>query len=88
MRSFFILLLKKVEDVLEIKRDIILSSKRSEDAVEARAIICYILRLKGYSVTQIAKLLNRSRRDINYIFTNYEKLVKNKIYLNEIIKLL
>lgn len=64
--------LRVIEQETEINRDLILSSRKNAEIVDARYILVYSLYCKGFYFKEIAQLLRLTRQAVNQIITKMD----------------
>lgn len=64
--------LRVIEQETEINRDLILSSRKNAEIVDARYILVYSLYCKGVYFKEIAQLLRLTRQAVNQIITKMD----------------
>lgn len=78
--ELFAHILSIVSDITEISSDVILSSSRSEEVVDARILVVYFCFRKGLYPTQIAALSGFSHKRVNRLITSANARFSNKGY--------
>lgn len=90
MKKIFNQIIKAVSDVTEIETDVLLSSQKSEEVVDARCILVYLCREYGLYVKRISDHSNLTVSGVRYLLSRFqERKVNNKIiniHLQEIQK--
>lgn len=64
--------IKVIERETEIPREVILSSKKDAEIVDARYLLVYSLHCKGFYFKEIATLLRITRQAVNQIVTKID----------------
>lgn len=76
-KNIFAEILAFVSQCTEIDPNIILSSSKEIDVVDARYILVQILFQKGFYPSQIAVFIGKSKRCVNLILTNFNKRMES-----------
>jgi len=78
--------LEVVSTETEIADSVILSPSKEADVVDARNILVYILYKKGFYPSEIATLINKSKRCIGLCISNFEERLLSRKMLSIIYK--
>lgn len=68
--------IKVVSELMEVSEQDILGKSRESDVVDARWMVIYLMKEKGYSTKQIAPLMCRPERTINHAAISFEDRAK------------
>ena len=68
--------IKVVTELTDVTDQDILGRTREQDAVDARWMVIYFMKSKGYSTRQISMLLNHPERTINHALCAFSDRVK------------
>ena len=74
--GYFGKVMKVVTELMEVEDKDILGKSREQDVVDARWMVIYLMREKGYSTKQISPLVCRPERTINHAISSFEDRVK------------
>ena len=74
--EYFGKVMKVVTELMEVEDKDILGKSREQDVVDARWMVIYLMREKGYSTKQISPLVCRPERTINHAISSFEDRVK------------
>jgi chromosomal replication initiation ATPase DnaA len=75
--EYFGKVIKVVTELMEVEDRDILGKARGFDVVDARWMVIFLMREKGYSSKQIAPLINHPVRTINHAFSSFSVRAKN-----------
>lgn len=73
--EYFGKVMKVVAELMDVTEQDILGKARSQDVVDARWMVIYLMREKGFSTRQIAPLMCHPARTINHAFSSFESRV-------------
>lgn len=68
--------IKVVTELMEVTDQEILGKSRAQEVVDARWMVIYLMKEKGYSTRQIAPLMLRPERTINHAYNAFNDRVK------------
>lgn len=68
--------IKVVAELMDVTEQDILGKSRVQEVVDARWMVIYLMKEKGYSTKQIVPLMCHPERTINHAISNFEDRVK------------
>lgn len=74
--EYFSKVIKVVTELMEVTDQDILGKSRVQEVVDARWMVIYLMREKGYTTRQIMHLVCHPERTINHAISNFEDRVK------------
>ena len=74
--EYFGKVMKVVTELMEVEDKDILGKSRDMEIVDARWMVIYLMKEKGYATRQIAPLMCRPERTINHAISSFEDRVK------------
>lgn len=75
--EYFSKVMKVVTELMEVSDQDILGRSRSLEVVDARWMVIFLMREKGYTTKQIAPLMNHPIRTINHALNYFYARAKN-----------
>jgi hypothetical protein len=75
--EYFGKVMKVVTELMEVSDKDILGRSRAFEVVDARWMVIYLMREKGYTTKQIAPLINHPIRTINHALNYFYSRVRN-----------
>ena len=74
--EYFGKVMKVVTELMEVEDKDILGKSREQDVVDARWMVMYFMRKKGYSTHQISSLMLHPERTVNHALNCFSDRVK------------
>lgn len=68
--------MKVVTELMDVTDQDVLGKSRVQEVVDARWMVIYLMKEKGYSTKQIMTLMCHPERTINHAISNFEDRVK------------
>lgn len=68
--------MKVVAELMELEESDILGESRELDVVDARWMVIYLMKERGYQTKHVASLMGRPERTVNHAFCNFEDRVR------------
>lgn len=69
--EYFSKVIKVVTELTDVKEQDILGKSRVQEVVDARWMVIYLMKEKGYTTQQIVPLLCHPERTINHAYNNF-----------------
>ena len=74
--EYFSKVIKVVAELMDVTEQDILGRSRVQEVVDARWMVIYLMKEKGYTTHQIMPLVHHPERTINHAVCNFEDRVK------------
>ena len=74
--EYFGKVIKVVTELMEVTDQDILGKSRVQEVVDARWMVIYLMKEKGFSTRQITHLVCHPERTVNHAVSNFEDRVK------------
>lgn len=74
--EIFASILTDVSMETDVPEDVIISTSRNAEAVDARWILVKLLRMRGFYPSTIAPLINHKKRAVNSMISNFDDRMK------------
>lgn len=68
--------IKVVTELTEVSEESILGRSREAEVVDARWLVIYFMRMKGYSTNEISELIRHPNRTVNHALQTLPKRLK------------
>lgn len=68
--------IKVVTELMDVSEQDVLGRARTQEVVDARWMVIYLMREKGYSTRQISKLILHPERTVNHALNAFSDRVK------------
>jgi len=86
LSNYFTHLLDLISEITEIDKDIILSSCRKVEVVDARSLLVYILISEGFYPNNIAQIMGITRAGVCYLHSTFNDRLRSNPLLGRYLK--